>query len=320
MPPTPTAIPAGFTKFILDPCTRPPGTSDTELRAELEALEWFGDNPSSGDQSLDEDVAVWEEDTIEVLERMLAQCPKVFRAVVASEWMRNDELDITWARMVSANYILQLARVDEQSAVAILELPFLETMEPLDGFTLEFLRDVFRTDPYEGRRLIADPTIGDPATASLPTDFYLTYLRLEGPAVSQALDSIRWIGDGVDPFWDPMKNYRDINSSYEADALQNLTILYLKSPEAFLSLARRPWLQESISPDNYTALSNVLDFAYDSPEMSARVAEMAFLDTFEEGDLMIVQTMLEIADNDPGRLEEILANPDLADGLVHGRR
>ena len=253
-----------------------------------------------------------------MLERMLVQCPEVFRAVVASEWMRNDEVDITWDRWVSASDILQIAWVDEASALAILKLPFLATMEPDDGFTLEFLRDVFKAVPFEGRQLIADPAIQNAATGSLPTDFYLVYLRLQGRAVSGALDSMQWIGDGIDPFWDPRDPSRFDSNYYESEALAALVTLYLKSPEAFLAMARRTWLQESISPENYTALSNVLDFAYDSPERSARVAEMAFLDTFEESDLMIVQTMLEIADDDPGRLEEILANPALADELVHG--
>ena len=73
---------------------------------------------------------------------------------------------------------------------------------------MAFLRDVFEADPDEGLLLITTDEITNPETSSLPTDFYLTYLRAQGPAVSEALDSLQWFTDGLDPFWnefDPSK-------------------------------------------------------------------------------------------------------------------
>ena len=69
--------------------------------------------------------------------------------------------------------------------------------------------------------------------------------------------------------------------------------LHLMSPRALLPMMRRPWLQESIYATNYTALINVIDFAYDHPDATAAIAQMDFLATLEDEDIGIIQELLE---------------------------
>ena len=257
-----------------------------------------------------EDNSVREDGTVRNLETLAEECPRVFQSVMSRSWMQAELSNLAWARWAVVNKILQIARVDEESALDVLELPFLETLEHLDGFTMEFLRDLFKAAPDEAMRLISAPEALQRDRSELPTDFQLLYLRSEGPAVSEGLDSLQWLNDGLDPYWDQWSVSPPPGYHYESEVLSIITSLYLKSPPAFLALVERPWLQGSIDTNlKYSAAINVLDFAYDSPEATAQIAAMEFLDTLEEDDLGIMQQLLDLKWEDRGRFMGILSDP-----------
>ena len=287
-------------------CSRPAGTSLPDLLAEIDRLEWVSDGPTPS-----EDRSLAEASTIGDLETLAEECPQVFRSIMGRDWMQTDVGSTFWARLQAANKILQIARVDEEAALAVLQLPFLYTLEHLDGFTMSFLRDLFKAAPDEGRRLISRQDVQNTDSDALPTDFYLIYLRSQGPAVSEGLDRLQWMDDGLDPCFDEFDPSDSRGNYYESLAIAAFTTLYMKSPPAFLSMVRRPWLQESIYAENYTALINVLDFAYDSPDATAQIAAMDFLDTLEEDDIRIIQDLLGLEWDDRGRYRKILLNPTL---------
>ena len=289
-------------------CSRPEGTLLRVRIEKLEELEWVIDGEPSEE---DEDGTARELSTIEDMITLAAECPAVFRALINLESMRVGGENTRWARWVVVNKMLQIARVDEEAALEILELPFLNTLEHLDGLTMEFLRDVFVATHDDGLSLIATGEIKNPETSSLPTDFYLTYLRSQGPAVSEALDSLQWFADGLDPFWDEFDPSKTPGNHYESETIMSFASLHLMSPRALLPMIRRPWLQESIHSINYTALVNVLDFAYDSPEATAQIAGMDFLDTLEKEDLTIMQELLDLKWDDRGLYYLILSDPAL---------
>ena len=87
--------------------------------------------------------------------------------------------------------ISQVSEVDEDAALAVLDLPFLDTLEHLDGRTMSFWRDLSKAEPGAARSLISSPAVLDMDSDALPTDFHLLYLRSQGPAVSEGLDSLQ---------------------------------------------------------------------------------------------------------------------------------
>ena len=327
--PTATPLPPGYTgatviaaqgqsgAIAVARCSRPAGTSLPDLLAEIDRLEWVSDGATSSE---DESVARTEDSTIEALKLLAAQCPQVFRSIIKRDWMQTEVGNATWARYIAAIYILQIARVDEEAALAVLELPFLDRLEHLDTFAMEFWRDLFGHAPDEGRRLISGPDVRNTDSAALPTDFYLLYLESQGPAVSEGLYLLQWVHDGVDPFWDEFDASQPPGNYRESEALGAFTSLYMKSPGAFLSMVRRPWLQESINGENFTALLNVLDFAYDSPDATAQIAAMDFLDSFEEDDLIVIQELLSLKWDDRELYREILSDPTLLEDFFAAPR
>ena len=123
-------------------------------------------------------------------------------------------------------------------ALQILRLPFLESIEYDDRITIDFLQHLIKNDFTEARRLLSNPALQDAALASTSADFYLLFLKAQGPEVAAGVEALRWVQRGVEPLRDTSVTYVS-NSFYETSALATLTELYLKSPEAFLSTIRR---------------------------------------------------------------------------------
>ena len=89
--------------------------------------------------------------------------------------------------------------------------------------------------------------------------------------------------------------------------------LYRKSPEAFLSLARKPWVQNGIGIRELTALSNILEISHRDQKIAARLVNMPFLETFEADDLLPIQILRELRRTE---LERLVADPMLSGGIA----
>ena len=315
--PTATPFPPGFTAFnVILPsaqsaavtaagCSRPAGTSLPDLLADLQDLESVIDEVFPADV---QDGADWEDRIISALEMPAEECPQVFQAIINKEWKQIEIENTTWAKLMSVVMILQISWVGEDDALAALELPFLGILEHLDGRTMSFWRDLLKAAPGAARSLISSPAVLDMDSDALPTDFHLLYLRSQGPAVSEGLESLQWLVDGLDPPWDEFDLSQVPGDYHESETIESLTTLHLKLPRAFLALVRRPWLQESMDSMNYTALVNVIDFAYASLEATAQIAEMDFMDTLEERDIIIIQELLELKWDDRSTYRRILSD------------
>ena len=73
-------------------------------------------------------------ETVDSLETLAQDCPPVFQALVGRDWMRTEvETGANWARWMAANNVLQIAWVDEEAALEVLELPFLDTLSTWTG-------------------------------------------------------------------------------------------------------------------------------------------------------------------------------------------
>ena len=327
--PTATPFPPGFTAFTVIPpsgqiaavtvagCSRPAGTSLNDLLPEIQESSWVGDGQPPADV---EDGADWEEEIISDLELLAEQCPQVFRSIIGKHWMQTEIENTTWAKLMSVVMILQISWVGEDDALAVLELPFLDTLEHLDGRTMSFWRDLLKAAPGAARSLISSPAVLDMDSDALPTDFHLLYLRSQGPAVSEGLGSLQWLVEGLDPPWDEFDPSQVPGDYHESETIESLTTLHPKSPRAFLAMVRRPWLQESMDSMNYTALVNVIDFAYESPEATAQIAEMNFLGTLEEGDIILIQALLELKWDDRSTYRRILSDPVLVEEFIASRQ
>ena len=163
---------------------------DRESADAIRSLPWVSDEvPSLATES----GAYVEAGTIQWLYRIAARHPEVFWVLIRSDWIRGGPDGITWAHMNSVLDILQITEVHEDSALQILDLPFLDSLEHDDAFVMSFLNDLVKYDLEHARRLISKPAVQNPAQASTSSDFHLLFLRDLGPDVVACIDSIQWL-------------------------------------------------------------------------------------------------------------------------------
>ena len=289
-------------------------TLDPEAAEAIRSLHWVGDGrPSRRDErSVDT-----EPETIEGLQTLAKLHPNVFWAVIASEWMRHASRGSTWDRAILVTFLIQIADVDEESALRILDLPFLDTVEYDDVFVMAFLRDLAKDNLPEARRLLSNPALQDPDMGSTTADIYPLFLKTQGPEIAAGVESLRSVQDGVDPVYDYIEPSHISNAHHETEALWHLTELYLQAPEVFLSTVRRPWVQDAIGIEEKTAIVNLLYLTSRDPESASRIAAMAFLDIVTKDDLSILQTLRDLSRGNSPALRRILSDPALSDGITN---
>ena len=287
---------------------------DPESAEAIRSLSWVSDIVQSRVSGREFDHAFG---TIRWLQQIATGHPEVFRAIIESDWIRHAPEGITWAHRSSVLDILQIAEVDEDSALQILNLPFLDTLERDDGFVMSFLDALVKDDLKQARRLLSSAAVHDSAQASTTSDFYLLFLRDQGPEVLACLDSIQWLRGGVESFPDKSIRSYSSNSLHQRETLANLVDLYLKSPPVFLRAACLPWMRQAIGGKERTVIDYLLELVSRAPESADQIASMDFLDEFQDEDLSILESMVSLTWSDRSALGRVLSDPALADGITN---
>ena len=93
--------------------------------------------------------------------------------------------------------------------------------------------------------------------------------------------------------------------------------IHLNSPDAFLGLAAKSWVKDGVGTSEGLALDHVLSIAQRNEELAARLANMPFLETFEESDNAILDTFRDLS---RAEMEEVLTDPLVVGVLADGQR
>ena len=284
-----------------------------EAAAAIKALPWFQDK--LGPATIDDDDRG--ADGIGKLQYLAVESPQVFWAVMGRPWIQATQEGFTRDRVIAILFITQIAEVDVASAMQILALPFLESIEPDDERKLVTLRDLFREDPDGARQLLSDPALLDGTRASTAADVALLYLKAQGPEVSAAIEALPWVQDGIEPLRDSnVGSFYPSKASLESWVVFDLTHIYFNSRGTFLSLVQSPWVYDGLNNWEYTALTRLLTVAHRDPTAASRIMEMPFLKTFERHDLIALSTMETLARSGSDSLQQLLSDPALHGGVT----
>ena len=149
----------------------------------IEALPWVEDgNP--------EDIAR--------LERLAAEYPRVFWAVMDKPWIQGTEEGFTSDQAHILRLIERVAKTDDSAAVRIIKLPFLDSIETRnDSRTLWLFISLLQNDPVGANQFLANPALPD---AIWPAEVALIYLESQGPEIVAAIEGLQWVHDGIVPF------------------------------------------------------------------------------------------------------------------------
>ena len=284
-----------------------------EAAAAIKALPWFQDK--LGPATIDDDDRG--ADGIGKLQYLAVEFPQVFWAVMGRPWIQGTQEGLTRDRVQVIDFITSIAQVDVASTLHILELPFLESIETEDERTLETLLMVFWNNPEGARALLSDPALLEGMRSSSAATVALLYLKAEDSEVSEAIEALPWVQDGLKPPRDSnVSSIYPSKASLEYPVVLMLLDLYLNSREACLSLVQSPWVHEGFDNREYTALGRLLTVAHRDPEAASRIMEMPFLKTFEWDDLITLETMETLARSGSDGLQRLLSDPALHGGIT----
>ncbi len=147
---------------------------------------------------------------------MAGRSPKSLRALLRLPWMQDQRIQIEhWLigslRSIESSiqtmgtFAKHIAEKSDSGMASILEMPFLQTLEPNDEDIVDVLWETadagknYTDGETPLRQLLSDPALGSGITDDSLGDVALADLRVRDPESSSALESLPWIRDGVSP-------------------------------------------------------------------------------------------------------------------------
>ena len=211
---------------------------------------------------------------------------RVFNALIGKPWV-SDGLEE--AELKVLDDIRSIADSDESAALQTLALPFLDTIEPDDGLTVDSLL-----------RLVVYRQSDSP-------DIFNALI--EKPWVSDGLDetervivgNIRWIADhdesaGLQLLASPFLDAIDPDDSVTMETLLTFRQDYGQqlSIDPISALIKKSWVADGLDDVEIQLVDNIRWIADNSKSAALRVIALPFLDTFEPGDSATVESFAHL--------------------------
>ena len=216
-----------------------------------------------------------------------------------------------------AERIVIIARSNEEAAVEILRMPFLETFEFHDFEVVRLLSDLTQSTPHYVERILAHPSVRNGITDENASAVQLLYLELTDPEVAAALRALPWVADALKA----TIGSGDESSIWDDPDRQAMGILYhlverypQGRQELFFALTSKSWFQDGVNPLEASAIYNLLRIASDDSSATVHVLEMPFLEDFTPDDARVLEALVGLSNQ--GRLPEILAHRFLIGGIT----
>ena len=264
---------------------------DPEAAAAIRALPWAKDQPLN----------------IDPLMRLALESSRVFWA-----WMERFGDDLIYSSTLGR--VTVIARLDEEAAVEIVKMPFLETSESSDFLTLDFMIDMAGADPDGIRKILSHPELSGGITDDNAFTVAKMYLDLRQPDIAAAIEALPWVKDGLNAYQQKgySSGYRD-SGEIETNVFWTLVSHARTDSQLIKALVGKPWFQDRISLRESSAIDDLISLSGATGQTSMRILEMPFLETIGPGDSATLERLVNAAWID--RLEDILSHPALRDGI-----
>ena len=260
-----------------------PAATVDQVRA-IEALPWVADGVNDSRESA----------TYQTLRELAAASRDVFWELMRKPWMRSESLLINGVDLlIFAPHINAMVHGSEKTTLAIVRMPFLQTLEPDDYFTLSILRNLLSTDPEGVAEMLSHPQLDGGITDDNSVALAPLYLQQEYPEAAEAIRALPWRDD-------------------QPENIKPLLALALGSRPVFWA-----WM-ERFGNDNIdgSIAERIVTIAGRNESAAIQVLRMPFLETFEFHDFEVVRLLSDLAGSDPHYVERILAHPSLRDGIT----
>ena len=281
---------------------------DPEAATAIETLVWVQDGIGRPRYTnvimVNQDPSELEERMILSLIDMASNYRRAFMALMSKPWIQDD---LTKEEKDIIDYITYIMHSDEATAVQIIEMPFLDSVEGREPATLEILY-LFLPELDGLLRLLSHPTLTGGITDDQRETVELLHLEWEDPEAAATFRALPWVLDGLD-------------KSEQSPAFVLLE-LARESPRVFKALANRPWLQDGLSPDEMTIVWNLTSisgtsYAKRDEAAALRIIGMPFMESVDRTDAAVMELLSKLFwESDQGYFYQVLSHPTLSDGIT----
>ena len=197
----------------------------------------------------------------------------------------------------------QISGFHYPASVALLHMPFLNTLEGDDQAIIEEFRLLARSDLDGFEQLMSHPEVRDGIMDGQRSTIELLSLNIRSPQAAPVIAALPWIQDSV-----------DISESKAVTALQWLGVA---SEQTLLALAQRPWLQDGLSDNELLVINSLQSIANKhsvrrDEEAALSIARMPFLDIVDAVSATAMVALMEFHHpNDRSYLRQVLSHPTI---------
>ncbi len=216
-------------------------------------------------------------------------------------------------RGVNSKYILsdyaRLASYDEQTAVRILRMPFLEEVDYPDSAVLSLLSGLAPWNKNDLDWILGRPTLEGGITDAQAADVFLLRLERKDPVAASSIRRLSWVEDGV--------THEGLG---EDETVIDLVEIALALPRVFQGLTARTWVHDELGRAERQMLNNLSNVSQVNDEEVAPLLGMPFLDAVDRTDARLVSKLLQPLWNTPYFITETLSRPALRGGITDANR
>ena len=255
---------------------------DPGAAAELAALDWVEDG-----------LYLHEHEGLTLLQELARVSKTAFRHFLDS--------DFAWLPPQSGSdhsgleRLVEIAAIDEDAVIAIVDMPFLETIEFADHQTLTRLRDLAASGPADLNRILSNATAEGGITNELTIYFLISDLEETAPEIAAAINAMSWVQDGVK--YIPPRNWGSIDpdpEEFERTLILEMLILAESGPDFLLELIRKPWMSDELTGADAQVFFD-LQAIYDRhPEGAMQILRLPVMDTVGPEEETLVDGLAEL--------------------------
>ena len=282
--PTPTPVP-----------TQSPERLSPRATAVLNALPWIHERP--------------------VTAKYLRQLALISRPVFWAWMEQSGDSEMQEATVI---ILVELAKIDEEVALQIVQMPFMETKGDIGDYDMLFLlTNLARSDPANLQWVLSHPRLNGGIKDDQAAPVALLVLGLQDPEAVATIESLPWVRDGVARPSSSNFGYSNPDpTEVEQEAVLLLVEVASLSRQVFMELLSKSWIQDYITARERYVVSSVREFTYSDFTIAHRIIKMPFLETIEVQDLNILDMLRSLYRFDPSGVHWLLSDHRLAAGIT----
>ena len=283
-------------------------TRNAHAASQVANLDWVKDGTEQ-----------FEKNGVLLLQELALESPAVFQAVLSRgrEWMPPQ----TGMDNSTIERLIELAAFNEDAALNIIEMPFMESISIADGDAFKRLAELAQSDPAGLDFVLSHPDIQVGVTDARTFNLSLAYLEWTDPEAADLIEEISWVADGI--AYLPPSNVSSIYDSmdkFESGAFLDLIDLARRNRPAFVALVNKPWFRGQLTREYYEVYSTLWDLALKVPDATLRIVNMPFLDEVDRGDDGILETISELYWEGSHKIYQLIDHPHLEGGITEENR